>query len=216
MYTFEKILNPVAKRRMRMKTLKSLMIIAVSMCFMCFCVGVSQGFNPQPEPPASSQTPPGSEKMAHPYEKKTLSLKDGRTLEIVKQGNQELAYIIQKNGSRKLANGAFTLSNGKTIKIINGKLFNPQPEPPASSQTPPGSEKMVHPYEKKTLSLKDGRTLEIVERGKQELAYIIQKDGSRKLANGVFTLSNGKTIKIINGKLMDPGDDGKLMEPHDE
>jgi hypothetical protein len=110
---------------MKMKTLKSLVIIAISMCFMCFCVGVSQGFNPQPEPPASSQTPPGSEKMAHPVEKKTLSLKDGRTLEIVEQGNQELVYIIQKNGTRTLANGVFTLSNGKTIKIINGKLMDP-------------------------------------------------------------------------------------------
>lgn len=73
-----------------------------------------KSFDPQPEPPGISHA-------THP-EDNLVTLSDGRKLEFVRSGNKRQVYLIQKNGTRKLADGAFTLPNGQKLNISKGVI----------------------------------------------------------------------------------------------
>jgi hypothetical protein len=72
-------------------------------------------FDPQPEPPGSSQTVRPADSL--------VSLPDGSKLEFVRNGGKQQVYLIQKNGTRELADGAFTLPDGKQLTINKGIIL---------------------------------------------------------------------------------------------
>jgi hypothetical protein len=78
---------------------------------------------------------------------------------------------------------------------IEEKSFDPQPEPPGISQaTHPGNN---------LVTLSDGRKLEFLQSGKNRQVYLIQKNGTRALADGAFTLPNGQKLNINKGVILE-------------
>ncbi len=82
------------------------------------------------------------------------------------------------------------------------KMFNPQPEPPVDPKLiDPGDE---YPSDhERILVLSDGRKLVMVKRSNRQTAYIIQKDATLELADGVFTLQNGQKLTVKRGIIFD-------------
>lgn len=76
---------------------------------------------------------------------------------------------------------------------IEEKSFDPQPEPPG---------KIIIPQDN-PVTLSDGRKLEFVRSGKNRQVYLIQKNGSRALADGAFTLPNGQKLNINKGSILE-------------
>ena len=52
-----------------------------------------------------------------------ITLPDGSKLEFVQNGATKQVYLIQKNGTRALANGTFMLPNGKQLTLNKGIIL---------------------------------------------------------------------------------------------
>jgi len=76
---------------------------------------------------------------------------------------------------------------------IEEKSFDPQPEPPG---------KFIIPQDN-LITLSDGRKLEFLQSGKNRQVYLIQKNGTRALADGAFTLPNGQKLNINKGFILE-------------
>ena len=102
--------------------MKRISILILSVLFTGLFIGSGytgitieeKSFDPQPEPPGIFQT-------THP-EDSLITLSDGRKLEFVRSGQKRQVYLIQKNGTRKLADGAFALPNGQKLNISKGVI----------------------------------------------------------------------------------------------
>jgi hypothetical protein len=75
---------------------------------------IEKSFDPQPEPPGISQA-------TNPIDG-LVTLSDGRKLEFLQSGKKRQVYLIQKNGTRALADGDFTLPNGQKLTIFKGSI----------------------------------------------------------------------------------------------
>jgi hypothetical protein len=92
-----------------------------------------------------------------------------------------------------LLSGVF-IASGYAGITIEEKSFDPQPEPPGHSQTLRPADSLV--------TLPDGSKLEFVQNGAMKQVYLIQKNGTRALADGAFTLPNGKQLTINKGIIL--------------
>jgi hypothetical protein len=77
--------------------------------------------------------------------------------------------------------------------VVEEKSFDPQPEPPG---------KFIIPQDN-LITLSDGRKLEFVRSGKNRQVYLIQKNGTRALADGAFTLPDGQKLTIDKGFILE-------------
>lgn len=81
------------------------------------------------------------------------------------------------------------ISNVYAGITIEEKSFDPQPEPPGISSILAGN----------PVTLPDGSKLELMEDGKGSRVYLIKKNGTKRLADGIFKLPDGKQLTINNG-----------------
>ena len=95
--------------------MKKVSILILSVLFTGLFVWSVYAFDPQPEPPGKSQTLRPADSL--------VTLPDGSKLEFVQRGTQKQVYLIQKNGTRTLADGTFTLPGGKQLTIEKGIIL---------------------------------------------------------------------------------------------
>jgi hypothetical protein len=77
---------------------------------------------------------------------------------------------------------------------FKGKGFDQQPDPSGVSEATRPADSVI--------ILADGSKLEFVQNGPKKQVYLVKKNGTRELANGMFMLPSGQQVAISKGFIL--------------